>query len=201
MIKSLLLSFSLLASLPSFGSDILGPNFHEIDRGRFYRSAQLNQKEFNLYIQKYGIRTIISLRAAEPDEAWYKEELAVSKKNQVQHFDIPMLAEEIPHRDNLIKLLDLYKSAPRPILIHCQGGADRSGEAAAIYQMLYNHKSREEALEMLTVKYHHVEMFKPAKRYFISRLWQGEDWAYQDYNPCSGKYKYYNPKNPHCAKN
>lgn len=200
MLKNLILLFSLLAVTPSFGSDILGPNFHEIDRGRFYRSAQLNQKEFNYYIQKYGIRTIISLRAPEPNETWYKEELAVSRKNQVQHYDISMLAEEIPHRANLLKLLDLYKTVPRPILIHCQGGADRSGEAAAIYQMLYNHKSREEALEMLTIKYHHVEMFKPAKRYFISTVWQGEDWAYQDYNPCQGKYKYYDPKNPLCEK-
>lgn len=200
MIKTLLLSLSLFAVTPSFGSDILGPNFHEIDRGRFYRSAQLDQKEFSHYIQKHGIRTIISLRGAEPEEKWYKEELAVSRKFQVEHHDIPMRAEEIPHRANLLKLLDLYKSAPRPILIHCQGGADRSGEAAAIYQMLYNNKSREEALEMLTFKYHHVEMFKPAKRYFISQIWQGEDWAYQSYNPCLGKYRYYDPKNPRCAK-
>lgn len=200
MFKSLILLFSLMAVTPSFGSDILGPNFHEIDPGRFYRSAQLDQKEFNYYIQKYGIRTIISLRAPKPNETWYQEELAISNKLLVHHYDISMLAEEIPHRQNLIKLLDLYKTVPRPILIHCQGGADRSGEAAAIYQMLYNHKSREEALEMLTIKYHHVEMFKPAKRYFISTLWQGEDWAYQDYNPCQGKYKYYNPKNPFCEK-
>ncbi len=200
MFKSLILLMSLLAVTPSYGSDILGPNFHEIDRGRFYRSAQLDYNEFSYYIQKYGIKTIINLRGGGPNEKWYKDELAVSQQLQVQHFDIPMSAEKIPHRTNLVKLLDLYKTADRPILIHCQGGADRSGEAAALYQMIYNGKSRNDALEMLTWKYHHVEMFKPAKRYFISQVWQGEDWAYQNYAPCSGQYKYYDPKNPYCVK-
>ncbi|MBO9666814.1 MAG: tyrosine-protein phosphatase [Bdellovibrio sp.] len=198
MKSMMFLILSLFVVLPASASDILGPNFHEIDRGRFYRSAQLDSKEFSHYIQAYGIKTIISLREAEPKERWYQDELVVSRKYGVEHHDIPMLAEMIPHRENLIRLLDLYKSAPRPILIHCQGGADRSGEVSAIYQMLYQGKSREESLKMLTWKYHHVEMFKPAKRYFISQIWQGEDWAYNDYHPCEENYRYYDKTTAYC---
>lgn len=196
LIEILFLSLAVVS--PAGASNILGPNFHEVDRGRLYRSAQLDGREFDYFIKKYGIRTIINLRGAEPAKRWYKEEIAVSKKHQVEHHDIPMLAETLPHRANLLRLLELYKNAPRPILIHCQGGADRSGEASAIYQMIYNGKTREEALEMLTWKYNHLELFKPAKRYFVKQVWQGEDWAYQSYNPCQAQYKFYNPQNPYC---
>jgi len=201
LLKTILFCLPLLASTaPSYGSSLLGPNIHEVDRGRFYRSAQLDKKEFTRYIQQYGIRTIINLRGPQPEDSWYQEEKAVAKKFQVEHYDISMRAKEIPHRENLIKLLDLYKNAPRPILVHCQGGADRSGEAAALYQMLYNNKSREEALKMLTFRYYHIRKAMPAKRYFIKHVWQGEDWAYQSYNPCQGQYKYYNTGNQHCQK-
>lgn len=198
LFTSLLPLFFVFSS--SYASDILGPNFHEVDRGRYYRSAQLDGKEFDYYIKKYGIRTIINLRGAFPAEAWYNEELQVSQKNEVLHYDIPMLAENIPHRENLIRLLDLFKNVPRPILVHCQGGADRSGEASAIYQMLYAGKSKEEALKMLTWRYRHLEIYKPAKRYFIENIWQGESWAYQSYDPCQGTFKYYSKENPYCSK-
>ncbi|WP_413291114.1 tyrosine-protein phosphatase [Bdellovibrio sp. HCB337] len=191
-----LLSFFILSSASA--SDILGPNFHEIDRGRYYRSAQLDGKEFDYYIKKYGIRTIINLRGAYPDEKWYKEEKQVAAKNGVEHHDISMLAEAIPHRQNLIKLLDLFKTAQRPILVHCQGGADRTGEASTLYQMLYNGKPMDEALKMLTFKYRHAEFFKPAKRYFIEQVWQGEDWAYKSYDPCKSNYKYYERNTEYC---
>jgi protein tyrosine/serine phosphatase len=200
MILKLISQFAIFFIFASstFASDILGPNFHEVDPGRYYRSAQLNSKEFDYYIKKYKIRTIINLRGAEPQEAWYQDEISVSQKNLVFHFDIPMLAETLPHRENLIRLLDLFKTVPRPILVHCQGGADRSGEASAIYQMLHMGKTKEQALKMLTFKYHHLAFRKPAKRYFIKDLWQGEDWAYNHYDPCEGKFKYYDTNTAYC---
>lgn len=198
MKNAFILLFSLMVFKPAFASDILGPNFHEVDKGQLYRSAQLDALEFKHYIKKYKIQSIINLRGAEPLSLWWQQEIAVSKNMGVIHYDIPMTAEEIPHRKNLLKLLDLLNMAPRPILIHCQGGADRSGEAAALYQMVYQGKSKEEALKQLSFKYHHVQKFKPAKRYFIEKVWQGEDWAFSSYDPCKAEYKYYNKKNPYC---
>ncbi|WP_413559960.1 tyrosine-protein phosphatase [Bdellovibrio sp. HCB209] len=190
--------FSLMVFSPAFASDILGPNFHEVDKGQLYRSAQLDALEFKHYIKKHKIQTIINLRGAEPLSFWWQQEMAVSKQMGVLHYDIPMTAEEIPHRKNLLKLLDLYNIAPRPILIHCQGGADRSGEAAALYQMIYQGKSKQEALKQLTFKYRHIAKVKPAKRYFIEHVWKDEESAFASYDPCKANYKYYNKKNPYC---
>ena len=86
-----------------------------------------------------------------------------------------------------------------PILIHCRAGADRTGEASAIYLMEYMDASREEALAALSFDYWHVEMFKPAKRYFIREVWQGERWARDVYEPCANDQEYdYFDKDKHC---
>ncbi|WP_413586410.1 fused DSP-PTPase phosphatase/NAD kinase-like protein [Bdellovibrio sp. HCB274] len=195
-----ILLFSLMVFSPAMASDILGPNFHEVEKGELYRSAQLDAIELKRYIKKHGIQTIINLRGAEPLSFWWQQETYVAKSMNVLHYDIPMTAEEIPHRKNLVRLISLFDIVPRPILIHCQGGADRSGEAAAIYQMIYAGKSKEEALKQLTFKYRHIAKIKPAKRYFIEKVWQGDEWMMANYHPCNGNYKYYNKKNSYCKE-
>lgn len=176
---------------------LAGCNFHEVDRGQLYRSPQLDKEQFQEAIDKLGVKTIINLRG-DSDKAWYKDEVLVAKKNGVLLIDIGMSARRLPHREDLIKLLDAFRNAPRPILIHCKAGVDRTGEASALYQMIYMGKSKEEALEMLSPKFAHFEKFKPAKRYFIRDVWQGEDWARRDYDPCSGQYQHYDPRNAAC---
>lgn len=174
-------------------------NFHEVDKGKLFRSAQLDGKDFEKAIKVHGIKTIINLRGVS-DSDWYKEEMAAAKKHNVTHISIGMSAKRLPHKKDLIKLLESFESAERPILIHCQGGADRTGEASAIYQMLYMGKSKTDALKMLTLRYFHIKERMPAKRYFIKDLWNGIEWVYNEYDPCKGDYKYYNPQDPACLQ-
>lgn len=180
--------FLALTSLAATGCRVTA-NFHTVEKGKLYRSAQLTEPELQTAIDKAGIKTIINLRG-KSQEGWYKTEKTVADENGVLLIDIPMSAERIPHRQDLIKLMDAFRDSPRPILIHCAAGADRTGEAAAIYQMEYMDKTREQALEMLTPKYFHFTELKPSKRYFI-RQYQGAEWVYEGYDPCVTKYKYY----------
>jgi len=173
-------------------------NFHEIDAGKYFRSAQLDAGGFRSAIGRYGIKTIINLRGARPGEDWYDGERAVASELQVLQIDIPMSSRRLPHKRDLILLLDAFKNAPRPLLVHCLIGADRTGEASAIYEMIYMGKSKEDSLKMLAPEFFHSPEITPAKSYFIRELWQGEAWARTQYNPCSGQYKYYNPNTPEC---
>jgi protein tyrosine phosphatase (PTP) superfamily phosphohydrolase (DUF442 family) len=191
--------FIILAALAlGLTSCRISANFHEIEAGVAYRSAQLTKEELTEAVTKLGVKTVINLRGAHPGAAWYEDELAVTQQYGVQLVNIGMDAAKLPHRANLIEFLDTLKNAPRPILIHCKAGADRTGEESAIYQMIYMGKSRGEAKKMLALKYHHVKAIFPAKDYFIESVWQGEDWARNEYDPCSGKYKYYDVNNPVC---
>jgi len=163
-----------------------------IEENKAYRSPQLTGKEFSEAIQRLGIKTIINLQGERPEESWYVEEKKAAESAGIALVNIRMKPSRLPHRKDLLKLLDTFKSAKRPILIHCAAGADRAGEASALYQMIYMGKSREEALQMLTAKYYHNPQVTPAKRYFIREVWQDEEWAYNKYDPCVQKYKYYN---------
>ncbi len=196
ILSRLVLSAALFTTLAS--CDVVN-NFYEVDEGKFFRSAQMSGEDFAKKIQEHGIKTVINLRGANPGEKWWQEEAEVMRAYGIVHINIPMSAGRLPHRRDLIELLDAYKSAPRPILIHCQGGADRTGEASAIYQMLYMGKTMEESLDMLHLKYRHIEKLKPAKIYFIKNVWQGEEWAYKEYNPCSGEYQYYDKNEGACS--
>ena len=169
-----------------------------VDPGQVYRSPQPTAEHLENYIQNYGIKTVINLRGENPSKQWWIEEHEIVKKYDLTFINISMSAKHLPHRKNLIKLLDAYKTAPRPILIHCLAGVDRTGEATAIYQMLYMGKSKEEALKMLTPEYGYFEKFKPAKKYFIEHVWQDENWAYEQYNPCLGQYKFYDTHQKAC---
>lgn len=169
-------------------------NFHEVDPGKFYRSAQLTGDEFADAIERFGIKTIINLRGAGPGEAWYDDEARVSKEKGVELLNFGFSTKHVPHRHALIPFLDALKTAKRPILVHCRSGADRTGEVSTIYKMLYMGKTKEEALDQLRWRYLYVRAFAPAKRMFIDD-WQGEDWARREYDPCVPKYSAYYEQN------
>ena len=128
------------------------------------------------------------------------DELDISKQMGVEHYDIRMSAKRLPHRKDLLKLIELYETAPRPILIHCQGGADRTGEASAMYMTDFMGASKKKALKMQTFWFRHLKWRFPAKRYFTKSVYKGKEWAKENYYPCDGNYKYYNTDNEECSR-
>lgn len=156
-------------------------NFYAVEKGKLYRSAQLRAKMLKFYIEKYGIKTLINLRGVN-NKKWYLNEARVSNENNINFHSIPMSASSLPSKSNLLKLLRLYDEAPKPILIHCQGGADRTGEAAALWVLEKQKKSKEKALKQLSIQYLHFKYKRPAKDFLI-KIWQGREWLENEYNP------------------
>lgn len=183
----------VLSALVLLAGCRLSVNLHEIHAGKLWRSAQLTGEELEQVIEEQGIKTILNLRGAHPDEDWYVAEREVAAREGVELVDIKMSAHHLPHREALLRLLDTFRDAPRPILVHCRAGADRTGEACAIYQMEYMGKTREQALRMLRLGYLHAAIFTPAKRYFMEQVWKGEVWAREAYDPRAPDqvYEYY----------
>ncbi len=186
----------LLLTLPLL---LISCRFYEVDPGRLYRAPQPSAADLEKYINENGIKTVINLRGEGTGNRWYDEEVKVLNKYNVKLVNIGMSAKRLPHKNDLIKLMDTFETAEKPMLIHCRAGVDRTGEAAAMYEMMYMNKTKEEALEMLSPSFAHFEQFMPAKRYFIRDLWQGEDWARDQYDPCVNDYKFYDKNNPNCT--
>jgi protein tyrosine phosphatase (PTP) superfamily phosphohydrolase (DUF442 family) len=173
-------------------------NFHSVQEGVLYRSAQPSGRDLRRIVREHNLRSVINLRGSHPGESWYDIEKAVSDELGLKRVDIGMSAVRLPHREDLIRLLDAFKDLPRPILVHCRAGADRTGEAAAIFAMEYLKWSKRKAAGQLHPFYGHFPDFTPAKTYFIREVYQGEEWARNTYDPCRQDYKYYD-KEQNCG--
>lgn len=135
-------------------------NFHAITSGEAYRSAQMDRDELEYYIKQYGIRSIINLRGENADKPWYVEELDVSREQNVTHYDISLAASRELDSDDVFKLVEIFKTAPRPVLIHCQSGADRSGLVAAMWKVIVDKEPKAKAAKQLSITYGHMPIGK-----------------------------------------
>ncbi len=131
-------------------------NFHPITLGEAYRSAQLDRDELEYYIRKFEIRSIINLRGKNVGEPLYEEETATCRKLGVRHYDLGLSADKTPSSREIKELLRLFGVAPRPVLIHCLGGADRSGLAAALWKMTIDGAPKSVARKHLSIRYGHM---------------------------------------------
>ncbi|MGT2504681.1 tyrosine-protein phosphatase (plasmid) [Bradyrhizobium guangxiense] len=130
-------------------------NIHVVEDGQLYRSAQLNKSQFEQVINEYSIRSILNLRGDNSGASWYDDEIAISRNMGVRHFDYGIGARQLVTSQQISEILKLVREAPKPLLIHCQGGADRSGLVAALYVTEVEGKSVDEAAEQLSLVYGH----------------------------------------------
>jgi hypothetical protein len=79
------------------------------------------------------MRSIINLRGSNPSHGWWRRERRLAARLGVEHFDVRLSSRLLPARATLVALLDALDRAPRPVLIKCSGGQDRTALASALY--------------------------------------------------------------------
>ena len=151
--RQLLLLFILgLAAVPALADQPARPaewatpapsaalkNFYKLDE-KVYRSAQPDKKGFQ-ELKRLGIRNVLSLRDHHADERDAKG-LGLSLSR------VKMEAGEISD-EQVVESLRIIRTAKGPIVIHCWHGSDRTGLISAMYRILYQNWSKEEAIEEL----------------------------------------------------
>jgi protein tyrosine/serine phosphatase len=60
--------------------------------------------------------------------------------------------------EKIKRLIALFASAQKPILIHCMSGADRTGLASAVYLAAISKQGEEAAEGQLSVRYGHFSI-------------------------------------------
>ena len=85
------------------------------------------------FLKRRGIRAIINLRGRNDDLSWWKKETAIAKANGIAHLDAMLDSRKLPTRAMLVRLVECFDSAPRPFMLKCSGGQDRTSFAAALY--------------------------------------------------------------------
>ncbi len=126
-------------------------NFYEIAPG-VYRSHQLYSFNMPYFYNKYHFRTVLNLRGEKPSAGWYRYESAFCKKHHIKLINFKISDKKIQSVKTMKKIIEIIKTAKKPILIHCKAGADRTGLASALY--LYS-RGDKNASKMLSFKYGH----------------------------------------------
>jgi protein tyrosine phosphatase (PTP) superfamily phosphohydrolase (DUF442 family) len=138
-------------------------NFHAVKEGAFYRSAQLGKDELHSVIQHHQIRSVLNLRGAHPGQGWYDEEITVSRALGVAHYDYGLSAHRFVTRQQIGEVLDIIRNAPKPLLVHCKSGADRSGLVSALYRLADEGATVDEADRQLSLVYGHFPYLTSSK--------------------------------------
>jgi protein tyrosine/serine phosphatase len=135
-------------------------NFHKVDEG-VYRSAQLTPWRLRKVIKKYRIKTIINLRAT--DNYLYKREEEICREMGVEYRVISIASRTLPKYDEVEQLSFLLSTLPRPILIHCKAGADRTGFVAALWHVLNGRSGKEAVRRELRLRYGYIPLGRVGK--------------------------------------
>jgi protein tyrosine/serine phosphatase len=130
----------------------LSGNVHEFDVG-FYRSGQLGGDQLAGVVREHGIRTVVNLRGVDPGKGWYDAEVRAVTGAGAVLASVPLSANREPDPAVLARLVELLRTSPKPLLIHCEAGADRSGLASAIYVVAVARRGVEEAGRQLSFRY------------------------------------------------
>lgn len=133
-------------------------NFHETIPGELYRSAQLSPGDLARYSKEYGIRSIINLRGSNEGKPWYNAEVDEAKATGVEHIDFRMSARQELTQAQAGQLIDLMRNAPKPLLIHCRSGSDRTGLATALYVAAIKKGSEFDSEWQLSLAYGHIAL-------------------------------------------
>lgn len=97
--------------------------FDRVDAA-IYRSGQPTSQQLQELSQRYGIRTVLKLNHG-PE--------VVPAGVTIIHRPLSVMTEPSPAE--LQEILDTIESSPKPLLVHCTHGEDRTGLIVALYRL------------------------------------------------------------------
>jgi protein tyrosine phosphatase (PTP) superfamily phosphohydrolase (DUF442 family) len=129
------------------------PNRHRLTRN-VWRSSQPAPHDIALFARN-GIRTIINLRGRR-DCGSYRLERIWCARYGIRLIDFPAKSRQAPDAAFFRDAKALFENVDYPMLMHCKSGADRVGMMSALYLMLVEARSADEALRQLSLRHGHI---------------------------------------------
>lgn len=130
-------------------------NYHAVIPGELYRSAQMSVSRLREHIARDGLRTVINLRP-ETNELWHAQEQQACQTAGADYIDFPLAGDQAPSSQQAADLVTILREARRPMLIHCEHGADRTGYVVALYLSEVAGLPERQADAALSIRYGHL---------------------------------------------
>lgn len=130
-------------------------NHHTVIAGQLYRASQVTPGDLAAYRAEVGLAAVLNLRGAAPGAAWYDAEAAEAAALGVVQADFAMSAGTALTLAEAAQLVELMRSLPKPLLIHCKHGSDRTGLASALYLGAIAGQDEATAEGQLSLRYGH----------------------------------------------
>ena len=86
--------------------------------------------------KRAGIKTVLSLRGNESHLGSNQLEWDTCKRIGLTLVHFPIASRSEPKAEQVLTIMDLLESLPKPLLIHCKSGADRAGLVSTIWLMM-----------------------------------------------------------------
>lgn len=164
-------------------------NLYPVAEG-VWRSNQPDAKRVHRY-KEMGIRAILNLRG-EGRLPFYLFESAAAREAGIEIVNLPLSARDLVPPERLIELETVFRTIPRPFVMHCKSGADRAGFASALYLMMIEGAPVEVAQKQLSLKFAHLERSKTGVLDHFLRYYARQnrrtgislmDWIRTEYDP------------------
>lgn len=166
----------------------LWSNLHRLDAD-VYRANQPSPARLRQF-RDLGIRSVLSLRG----EAGLPSQIgaAGSAALGLEFRAINLRARRLPPKAQLLALLDALRTMPKPMVMHCKSGADRTGLASAIYLHVFKGVPLPEARRQLALRYAHVRIGQAGILHGLLDAYEAahdatgigfEDWVREQYDP------------------
>lgn len=148
-------------------------NIHTVTAGQCYRSKLIGEPDdLRKTLAVLGIKTVLNVCGPCPNEPWWGREKTICIEQGVRHVDITLQAEAFSDPQMVTEVLKAFDTQPRPFLIHCMRGADRTGEAVALWQRHVQKAPASVALDAIDWRFNHNPFTHWEKRMFMRWLYQ-----------------------------
>src|ERR1700748_130994 len=167
-------------------------NFHWVVPGEAARAMQAWAGGLKTFLKRRGIKAIINLRGRNDDLSWWKKETAAAESIGVAHLDAMLDPRKLPTRNMLVPLIESFDTPPKPFLLKCSGGQDRTSFAAALYLIHRDGWQAMAAARAQFARFPHLHFPKTHQRWlkpfveFAQESASGRplaEWIAQDYTP------------------
>jgi protein tyrosine/serine phosphatase len=138
-------------------------NFGEVDPGKLYRAARCDEAGIDEMVSHYHIRTVVNLD--DKDDV-----CAAIRRNGLNYYRLPSnpLSQSRQQMKQFLRLMADATSGRAadvlPVYIHCNRGADRTGEAVAAYRIVFQNWTPEQAIAEMS-QYHYWDGFHEPKKF------------------------------------